>query len=124
MFLRPAYDPSPKISSVWSPRDAIVERYTQIVLTLVECFVSGIYIWSLLGLMHYKSSVRQRRVMTDLIYVNLICVAFDLLNLLLIYLNQLGLSHPIQAFSYILKLKLEFVVLNQVRFRASICFSP
>lgn len=26
----PAYDPDPKISSVWSPRDAIVERYNQI----------------------------------------------------------------------------------------------
>ena len=26
----PAYNPDPKISSVWSPRDAIVERYNQI----------------------------------------------------------------------------------------------
>ena len=26
----PAYDPDPQISSFWSPRDAIVERYTQI----------------------------------------------------------------------------------------------
>lgn len=95
-----------------------MERYTQIVLTLVECFISGVYIWSLLGLMHYKSSLRQRRVMMDLIYVNVICVAFDVLNLLLIYLNQLGLSHPIQVFGYILKLKLEFVVLNQVRLKS------
>lgn len=26
----PAYDPDPEISSLWSPRDAIVERYNQI----------------------------------------------------------------------------------------------
>lgn len=26
----PAYDPDPRISSLWSPRDAIVERYNQI----------------------------------------------------------------------------------------------
>lgn len=26
----PAYNPNPRISSVWSPRDAIVERYNQI----------------------------------------------------------------------------------------------
>lgn len=26
----PAYDPDPKTSSLWSPRDAIVERYNQI----------------------------------------------------------------------------------------------
>ena len=114
----PAYDPDPKVSSIWSPREGIVERYTQIIFTLVEIIVSGIYIRSLFKLLYYKSSVRQRRVMLDLVYVNVICVAFDILCAVLIYLNQLGLSHPIQTFSYILKLKLEFVVLNQV-----ICFS-
>ena len=64
--------------------------------------------------MHYKSSIRQRRVMLDLIYVNVIAIAFDILIVILVYLNQLGLSHPIQTFSYILKLKLEFLVLNQL----------
>ena len=110
----PAFNPDPRLSSLWSPREAIVERYNQIVFTLVEIIVSGIYIRSLLKLLYYKSSVRQRRVMLDLIYVNIICVAFDVLCAILIYLNQLGISHPVQAFSYILKLKLEFVVLNQV----------
>ncbi len=53
----PAYDPDPQVSSWWSPRDASVERYNQLGFTLVELFVSGIYIWSLFGLLHYKSSV-------------------------------------------------------------------
>ena len=110
----PAYDPNPNISSLWSPRDAIVERYTQIVYTLVELAVSGIYITSLIKLLQYKSSVRTRRVMIDLMYVNVINVAFDVLCVVLIYLNQLGLSHPIQNFSYIFKLRLEFIVLNQL----------
>lgn len=110
----PAYDTDPKISSVWSPRDAIVERYTQIGNTLVECIVSGVYINSVLKLMKYKTSVRQRRVLLDLIYVNVIAVAFDVLTICLVYLNQLGCSHPIQAFSYALKLRLEFIVLNQL----------
>ena len=61
-----------------------------------------------------KASVRQRRVMTDLIYVNVIAVCLDVLTVVLVYLNQTGISHPIQAFSYILKLKLEFLVLNQL----------
>ncbi len=93
---RPAYDTDPRVSSVWSPRDAIVERYNQIGrtesvrcwwmcgliglkgFTLVECILSGIYVWSLLGLLNLKSSVRQRRVMLDLIYVNIIIVCLDI----------------------------------------------
>ena len=110
----PAWDPDPKISSLWSPRDGIVERYTQLGFSLIECLISGIYIYSLIGLLRLKNSVRQRRVMLDLIYVNIIVVAFDILVVVLVYLNQLGLSHPVQTFSYILKLRLEFVVLNQL----------
>ncbi|KAL8792569.1 MAG: hypothetical protein Q9195_004791 [Heterodermia aff. obscurata] len=110
----PAYNTDPNVSSLWSPRDAIVERYTQIYYIIVEAIVSGVYIWSLLGLLYMKSSVRQRRVMIDLIYANIVILAFDLLTVILVYLNQLGLSHPIQSFSYIFKLRLEFLVLNQL----------
>ena len=110
----PAYDVDPQVSSLWSPRDAIVERYTQIILTVAECIISGVYIWSLLGLLNLKSSVRQRRVMLDLIYVNITIVSCDFLVVVLVYLNQLGLSYPIQTFSYALKLKLEFILLNQL----------
>ena len=81
---------------------------------MVELILSGIYVWSLLKLLNLKSSVRQRRVMRDLIYVNVILVLFDILVVILLYLNQTGISHPIQIFSYALKLKLEFVVLNQL----------
>ena len=52
--------------------------------------------------------------MLDLVYVNIIIVASDIVVVVLVYLNQLGVSHPVQNFSYALKLKLEFVVLNQL----------
>ena len=110
----PAYDPDPEVTHRWSPPDAIVERITQLGFTMVECIISGIYIYSLLQLLKYKSTVRQRRVFYDLIYVNIITVAFDVITVVLVYLNQLGISHPVQAFSYALKLRLEFVVLNQL----------
>lgn len=70
--------------------------------------------WSLLGLLNLKPSVRQRRVMLDLIFVNVVIVIFDILVVTLLYLNRVGISHPIQTFSYALKFKLEFVVLNQL----------
>lgn len=110
-----AYDPyNPHLSALYSPRDAIIERCTQLGYTIAESILSGIYFLSLARLLNLKSNVRQRRVMTDLIYVNVIAVCLDILTVILVFLNQTGISHPIQTFSYILKLKLEFLVLNQL----------
>ncbi|KAL9613527.1 MAG: hypothetical protein Q9167_001912 [Letrouitia subvulpina] len=102
------------LSSLYSPREAILDRCTQIGFTIAESIVSGIYIWSVAKLLKPKSNVRQRRVMTDLIYVNIIAVSLDVLTVVLVFRNQLGISHPTQTFSYTLKLKLEFMVLNQL----------
>ena len=110
----PAYADIPRISSEWSPRDAIVERFNQLGYTIAEAIISGIYIKSLLKVLKSKSSVRQRRVMLDLIYVNVLVVASDILEMVLVWLNINGLSHPIQTFSYAVKFRLEFVVLNQL----------
>lgn len=111
----PAYNTSDyKMSALWSPREAIAQRYTQLGYTITESIISGLYIWSLVPLLRLKSNVRQRRVMTDLIYVNVVVIAFDILQTVFIYTNRAGISHPVQSFSYILKLRLEFVVLNQL----------
>ena len=102
------------LSALYSPREAILDRCTQLGYTFIETIVSGIYIFSLAKLLNLKSRVRQRRVMMDLIYVNVIAISLDALTVVLVFLNQLGISHPVQTFSYILKLKLEFIVLNQL----------
>lgn len=110
-----AYNPYDEyFSALYSPREAILDRCTQIGYTIAETAVNGVYIWSLTKLLNIKSSVRQRRVMMDLICVNFIAVCLDILTVVLIFVNETGISHPIQGFSYILKLKLEFVVLNQL----------
>ena len=115
-----AFNPyNPRLSSLYSPREAIVDRCTQIGFTVTESILNGIYIWSLAQILRLKSSVlktgiRQRRVMTDLLCVNVIAICLDTLTVVLVFLNQTGISHPIQTFSYILKFKLEFLVLNQI----------
>ena len=111
----PAFNPyNAHLSALYSPREAILDRCTQLGYTFIETIVSGIYIFSLTKLLNLKSRVRQRRVMMDLIYVNVIAVSLDVLTVVLVFLNQLGISHPVQTFSYIVKLKLEFIVLNQL----------
>ncbi|KAL8847778.1 MAG: hypothetical protein Q9221_007177 [Calogaya cf. arnoldii] len=108
----PAYNP--KTTLQWSAPDAIVERFTQIGFTLAECVVSGVYFHALWRLLKYKPTVRQKRVFLDLVYVNVAVILFDIHTTILIYLNQLGTSHPVQVLSYILKFRLEFAVLNQL----------
>ena len=115
-----AFDPyDPRRSSLYSPREAIVDRCTQIGFTVTEVMINTIYIWSLIKILRLKSSIhfpgiRQRRVMTDLMCVNVIAICLDTLTVVLVFLNQTGISHPVQTFSYILKFKLEFLVLNQL----------
>lgn len=51
----PAFNTSDhEMSSIWSPRVAIVDRYTQIGYTITESVMSRIYIWSLLRLLRLK----------------------------------------------------------------------
>ena len=111
----PAYNPyNSYVSDMYSVKEAIVDRCTQIGYTVTECIINGIYIWSIAQLLKRKSSVRQRRVMVDLICVNVITVCLDILTVVLVFLNLTGISHPVQTFSYIIKLKLEYMVLNQL----------
>ncbi|KAL8934110.1 MAG: hypothetical protein Q9216_006070 [Gyalolechia sp. 2 TL-2023] len=129
----PAWNTDPELTKRWSPPDGIVERFTQLGFTVAETIVSGIYINALLRLLNYKPTVRQRRVFLDLVYVNVITIALDITSTVLVYLNQTGVSHPVQIFSYILKFRLgseyppppsptlqiqflrfKFVVLNQL----------
>ncbi|KAL9598163.1 MAG: hypothetical protein Q9219_004660 [cf. Caloplaca sp. 3 TL-2023] len=95
-----------KLSDKWSPYHAIVERSGQLAFTCVELIISGVYIHALGRLLSVKSSVRQRRVMWDLKYVVILGVIFDVINVVLVFVNRIALSHPIQVFTYALKLRL------------------
>lgn len=110
----PAYADISSVSATCSPRDTIVERFNQLGYTIAKAIVSGIYIKSLPKLLKAKSSVRQRRVMLNLIYVNILVEALGLIAMIFFWLNVNRLSHPIQTFSHILKFRHKFVVLNQI----------
>lgn len=114
VILFPAYDLDPKISSIWSPRQAILDRTNQLGFTVIEAIIGGIYIWSLATLLRVKATIRQRRVMRDLFCIMIVVILLDIIVAILIFVNQVNLSFSIQDFSYALKYKFEFVVLNQL----------
>ena len=94
IFFWPANDPyDHHLSSLYSPRQLIMVRCSQLAYTLIEVFISATYIQSLLKLLRVKSSIRQRRVMTDLIYVVIIAVCVDIVTVAFTYLNHIG-THP------------------------------
>lgn len=108
---RPAWNPA--ITDRGSVVDAIVERVAQLGFSIVEVSISVVHATSLIRTLRLKSSVRQRRVMWDLIYVNALAISFDILNTVLVYVNRVGISRPIQTLTYALKLRLD-LVLNQL----------
>lgn len=110
----PAWDPDPKVTDRWSAAEAIVERIAQVGFSIVEVTINMIYAVSLVRILKLKSNVKQRRVMLDLVYVVSLATTFDVLNIILVYVNRTGISHPIQTFAYALKFRLEFIVLNQL----------
>ena len=91
-----------------------MDRCTQLGHMFVDSILSDIYRLSLTKLLNLKSSVRQRRAIVDLIYFNIIAISLEVLTVVLVFVNQLGISHPVQTFRYIVKLKLEFIALIQL----------
>ena len=114
VFVFGAYDIDPKVSSVWSPRMAIIDRASQAGFTLFEWIISSIYISSLLEILKTKINTRTRRVMRDLILMNITVILMDLIVIILIFLDQANLAYPLQDFTYAFKFKIEFAVLNQL----------
>ena len=89
IFEWPAYNTSDhETSSLWSPRAAIVQRYSQIGYTITESIISGLYIWSLVPILRLKSNFRQQRVMMDLLFVNVVIIALDIIQVTFAYTNQ------------------------------------
>ncbi|KAI0448509.1 hypothetical protein F5B21DRAFT_521803 [Xylaria acuta] len=110
----PAVDSDLRVSAVWSPRDSIETRIQQVAFLLQEGTISSLYIWYTGKMLEPSLQIRQRRVMIDLLYVNVIIIILDVVVIVLAFTNQHLIKEPLQNLSYALKLKLEFFVLNQL----------
>ncbi|KAI8625702.1 hypothetical protein F5Y19DRAFT_488881 [Xylariaceae sp. FL1651] len=110
----PAVDSNLSASAVWSPRDSIETRIQQVSFLLQESIISSLYIWYAAKILKPSLHVRQRRVMLDLVYVNVAVIFLDVVVVLLAFTNQRLIKDSLQNLSYALKLKLEFFVLNQL----------
>ena len=109
-----AYDTDYKVTKLWTPRDDIMLRISQLVIFLQESTLSILYIWGTVKVLTPNARINVNRIKWDLIAINSFIIATDLVNVILTYANEHYAKEPIQNFSYAFKLRIEFVVLNQL----------
>ena len=92
----------------------VVEKLQMTAFCLQEFIISGVYVWSTIRLLKPVYHGRTRKVMMQLIWINLIIIAMDVSLLAIEYSNIYEIEATLKAMVYSIKLKLEFAVLNQL----------
>ena len=92
----------------------VMERIQMTGFCLQEFIISGIYLHATVKFLHPLSHGRTRKVMLQLIWINLIIIAMDVVLLVMEYDNNYDIEATLKAMVYSIKLKLEFAVLNQL----------
>lgn len=109
-----ACDTTYAITKKWSPYDSIMVRISQLAFFIQETLLSCLYIWGTAKILAPNDKINVKRIKYDLIYINIYIVVVDLIIMVLAYTNEHFPKEPTQNFAYAFKLKLEFVVLNQL----------
>lgn len=98
----------------YTPAFNVVERLQMTIFCVQEFIISGVYVWSTIRLLKPVYHGRTRKVMTQLIWINLIIIGMDVCLLAMEYSNIYEIEATLKAMVYSIKLKLEFAVLNQL----------
>ncbi len=92
----------------------VVERLQMTAFCIQEFIISGIYVYSTIRLLRPVYHGRTRKVMMQLIWINSIIIAMDIVLLGMEYSANYEIEATLKAMVYSIKLKLEFAVLNQL----------
>lgn len=101
-------------SVTWLMIYHIYERIQLIVFTLQELIISVIYIRATVRLLSPSDPDGTRRTKWFLIYLNVLCIAFDIIIVCEVFTGEWGYEEATQSLVYAVKLTLEFVVLNKL----------
>jgi hypothetical protein len=95
-----------------------VEKVEVSAFSVQEFIISGIYLYETRKILKTSTEVakyRVRRVMYRLIYINITMVLLDIAVIVLQYVNRYEVQVTFKDAAYSLKLKLELVILNQLK---------
>ncbi|KAE8145658.1 hypothetical protein BDV25DRAFT_164171 [Aspergillus avenaceus] len=92
----------------------IMEKIQMTGFTIQEVILSALYIWETTKLLRLGSSPENRRIMHQLVGINVTMFIMDLILLALEYANLYAIQITLKGVIYSIKLKLEFAVLGKL----------
>lgn len=92
-----------------------VERVQITAFGIQELIISGVYIWSTVSLLRTTTRAQHRRIVVELLIVNLILVIIDIATVTLEYCNLFFFEVAFKLLSYSVKLKFEFAILSKLK---------
>ncbi|KKZ61785.1 hypothetical protein EMCG_00512 [[Emmonsia] crescens] len=112
--------PSAIISFGYYSRDSLFEAYFTVekvqmtVFSIQELIISTLYIWETIKLLRFSPENGNRRIMCQLISINVIVTLMDIGLLAAVYADLFYFEPSLRVTIYSVKLKLEFAVLRQL----------
>lgn len=98
----------------WREGWFITERIQIVVFTVQETVISSIYTWNAAKLLHSIQSGKRHNVLALLIFAQAAIFSSDTVLIVVHYMRMSILKGALHPFIYAIKLKIEFVVLNQL----------
>ncbi|MCJ1458125.1 hypothetical protein MMC28_008496 [Mycoblastus sanguinarius] len=108
------YGSNSKDAAKYTSAFNVVEKLQMTAFCTQEFIISGVYVYSTIRLLRPVYHGRTRKIMTQLIWINLIIICMDVCLLAVEYSNIYDIEATLKAMVYSIKLKLEFAVLNQL----------
>ncbi|KAI4171740.1 MAG: hypothetical protein LQ346_008704, partial [Caloplaca aetnensis] len=114
---------SPHEGHLWESRFDIMERIQLVGFCLQEFAISTLYIVSTVRILGSVYHSMTRKVMLQLILINLVCIGMDIVLIGLEFSGEYTSEASIKPMIYAIKLKLEFTVLNQLMSLSKVGFT-
>lgn len=92
----------------------VVERIQMTGFCLQEFIISGIYVWKTMELLRVVKKKGTKRVMWQLLTINVVIIVMDIALLALEYRGFLIMEQAFKVVIYSIKLKLEFAILGKL----------
>jgi hypothetical protein len=95
---------------------SIYEKVQVSIFFLQECCISGLYVYRTMKMLRSEGNIRpnSRKVMTHLVWVNILIIILDITLLSIEYAGLYDLQVTYKAAVYSVKLKMEFAILNKL----------
>lgn len=92
----------------------VMEKIQMTGFCLQEFLISGLYIWETIRMLRLDPDRGKRKIMYQLVAINLIIIVMDLGLLVVEYMNKYIMETMLKGVIYSIKLKLEFAVLGKL----------